>query len=530
MLVMPTGINHILLIWPKMTKDFIDLNHLSKIFGNKGSFFPLPLLYVASALGAEWEYKIVDENIRGITHKEKTWADFFLISSNSFQKKAVENLIPKLKEFNKPIIIGGTVFYEDIEAFARYDIIRVIGEIESIEKTTSDQHQTIAEKLCNDMKVNSLKPLYLAWENSYRVQNNPPRYDLIKPHQYSYFSIETSRFSSKDKELNTLKYHRRKPINQIMLELDMLLKIGTHRSVLLVDDDFTGDLNKPDNKEYLKELFNECFLWQKKNNFPFDFTFKSSIEVGAHADILQLMSLAGFNIVFIKILIKGSESLDSTNPDDERNTSNLTTIANLQKFGIGIIGELAIDFNNDVDIDSAINFIKESSIPYFGISFHEQIVSKKNTFQKKEELILFDYNTFINSLRTKIISPKYPLKLYTNFSKLVLTLFNAKEYFSRSISWTQKWNDEFVISGMQGSISPILSYMRIIRSMVIQGILSNYRILYWRSLVLSFKNFRKKPTKLALSLYLIYFYSIIYDIIKEIQKKSFSSDATQYIK
>lgn len=48
---------------------------------------PLGLVTVAAILPQEWEYKLVDRNIRAVTEAEWQWADLVILSAMIVQKK-----------------------------------------------------------------------------------------------------------------------------------------------------------------------------------------------------------------------------------------------------------------------------------------------------------------------------------------------------------------------------------------------------------------------------------------------------------
>jgi hypothetical protein len=97
----------ILLIYPKYPDTFWSFKYALKFISKKASFPPLGLLTVAAMLPEEWEKKLVDMNVDGLTDDDLQWADYVFISAMIVQKKSVKEVIRKCKEFHVEVVAGG---------------------------------------------------------------------------------------------------------------------------------------------------------------------------------------------------------------------------------------------------------------------------------------------------------------------------------------------------------------------------------------------------------------------------------------
>lgn len=515
--------NKVLLIWPETDKGYYDFNPLSRIFGNRGVFFPLPLLYVASALSDFWDYTIADENIKTISRDQAEQADFFMISSNILQRNSVEKLIKRLEPYNKPIIVGGPAVSTIPEAFVGKNVTKVIGEIESIEENSAPD--TVAEILMRDMKNQCLRNSYKAHGHPDLKKALPPRYDLVKFNQYYHLSIQVSRGCNHScdfcQEIFLYGIHQRKTTEQVINELTLLLKLGTKKTVFIVDDNFIGDLKNCTNKTNLIALLDSLYNWQKKYSFPFDFVTQCSLEIADHKEIVALMVKAGINMVFLGIETDDPATLASMHKSQNFNTNMFDAVTLLRNNGIGILGGLIIGFDNDTpeSINHQYEFIQKTSIPYAGISLLQAPLGSKLHYRlQKEGRLSGDNNALTKSFCTNIITKMNPTVLYTNYLKLAKALYNPESYFHRSLEWCINWNDAFVVSGKKGSISANLSFLRLFRSVLFQGLASNYRTTYWKYLWIAFLKFKFNSNKMSVYLYLIYFYTIVFDIVDQLEK------------
>ena len=75
-----------LLIYPLFPKTFWSYEKILELVNVKVLLPPLGLVTVAAILPQEWEFKLVDRNIRTVTETEWAWAEVVILSGMIVQK------------------------------------------------------------------------------------------------------------------------------------------------------------------------------------------------------------------------------------------------------------------------------------------------------------------------------------------------------------------------------------------------------------------------------------------------------------
>jgi radical SAM superfamily enzyme YgiQ (UPF0313 family) len=516
-----TNGNNVLLIWPDRDKGFYNFDPVGLITGQKTLFFPLPLIYVAAALGDGWNYTLADEGIKPLTSKEIANADFYMISVNTLQRYATDRLLERLTPQNKPIIIGGPLISTLDHIFSHPLVSKVYGEVEALESSHLTTGTTIAEVLSRDMKCGTLQKEYRATGHPDIKKNNYPRYDLVTKADYFSLSMQTSRgcphYCDFCQQVVLFGKHRRKTNQQVIADLDSLLKISQNLSVILTDDNLMGEIDIPEKKQEFLELLDTIREWQVKHNYPFDFFTQCSLEIAQHEDVIEMMTKIGLNIMFIGIESVDNDSLSSVHKKQNLEQDMVMHIRTLQRYGMGIFAGIIIGFDNESDdtIAKQIDFIKKTHIPLVAPSLlHALPGTRMYKKLSNENRISRDLDALTKVFRTNIISVIDPRVLYNHLKRYLEEIYNPKEYFSRCIEWIKDWNDHYVIPGKQGSLPTNVRVKRILRSIFFQGIIANYRLEYYKYIIKSIVEFKNNYNKLALALYLGYMFRLAYSATK----------------
>ena len=77
----------VLLVYPIFPKTFWSYEKILELVDRKVLLPPLGLVTVAAILPQEWEFKLVDRNIRPVTEEEWAWADVVILSAMIVQKE-----------------------------------------------------------------------------------------------------------------------------------------------------------------------------------------------------------------------------------------------------------------------------------------------------------------------------------------------------------------------------------------------------------------------------------------------------------
>jgi radical SAM superfamily enzyme YgiQ (UPF0313 family) len=117
----------ILLIYPEFPKSFWSFEKVLELVNRKVLLPPLGLVTVAGILPQEWEFKLVDRNVRAVAEEEWQWAEVVILSAMIVQRNDLLNQIQEAKRRGKRVACGGpyptSVPCEVTEAGADYLIL-----------------------------------------------------------------------------------------------------------------------------------------------------------------------------------------------------------------------------------------------------------------------------------------------------------------------------------------------------------------------------------------------------------------------
>ena len=111
----------ILLVYPEFPDTFWSFKHALKFVRKKAGAPPLGLLTVAAMLPPEWEKRLVDLNVTGLTEKDLKWADYVFISAMVVQRESAQAVIQRCKKAGVKVVAGGPLFTMEHEHFPDVD-------------------------------------------------------------------------------------------------------------------------------------------------------------------------------------------------------------------------------------------------------------------------------------------------------------------------------------------------------------------------------------------------------------------------
>lgn len=100
----------VLLVYPENPDTFWSFKHVMRFVSKRSPFPPLGLLTVAAMLPREWELKLVDLNVEGLTDAGLAWADYVMVSAMIVHKASVSQIVARCVSAGVPVIAGGPLF------------------------------------------------------------------------------------------------------------------------------------------------------------------------------------------------------------------------------------------------------------------------------------------------------------------------------------------------------------------------------------------------------------------------------------
>jgi radical SAM superfamily enzyme YgiQ (UPF0313 family) len=351
----------ILLVYPLFPKTFWSFEKILELVNRKVLLPPLGLVTVAAILPQEWEFKLVDRNVRDVMESEWEWADLVILSSMIVQKEDLLALIRQAKQRGKKVAVGGpypTSVPEDaLLAGADYMIL--------------DEGEITLPMFIEALQQGESRGIFRSNGEKPDVTHTPvPRYDLLDFEAYDSMSIQFSRGCPFQCEFcDIIVLYGRKPRTknpqQLIAELNYLYELGWRRAIFMVDDNFIG------NKRNVKLLLQELKIWMKEKQYPFSFNTEASIDLAQDAELMQLMVECNFNAVFLGIETPDAESLQMTKKFQNTRNSLVDDVWKINHAGLRVMAGLIIGFDGEKTGagDRIIEFVEQTAIPtaLFGI-------------------------------------------------------------------------------------------------------------------------------------------------------------------
>ena len=278
-----------LLIYPTFPKSFWSFEKAIELLGRKTLLPPLGLITVAAILPQEWEYKLVDRNVRDVTEAEWEWAEIVIMSGMIVQKGDIFDQIEEAHKRGKKVAIGGpyaTSFSGDLKGKVDYLVL--------------DEGEITLPMFVEALEKGEESGIFRATEKPDVSLTPIPRYDLLELDAYSEMSVQFSRgcpFQCEFCDIIVLygRKPRTKAPEQLLAELETLYNLGWRRTIFLVDDNFIG------NKRNVKILLRALQPWMEEHGYPFTFGTEASVDLANDQELMDLMTACNFGTVFLGI-------------------------------------------------------------------------------------------------------------------------------------------------------------------------------------------------------------------------------------
>lgn len=351
----------VLLVYPQFPKSFWSYEKILELVDRKVLLPPLGLVTVAAILPQEWEFKLVDRNIRPITEAEWQWAEIVILSAMIVQKDDLLDQIREAKQRGKLVACGGPypTSLPDGPLAAGVDFLIL------------DEGEITLPMFIEALACHQKSGIFRADGDKPDVTTTPvPRFDLLELDAYDSMSVQFSRGCPFQCEFcDIIVLYGRKPRTknpeQLLAELEVLYQLGWRRTVFMVDDNFIG--NKRNVKLFLKQLK----TWQKEHEYPFVFNTEASVDLAEDQELMDLMVECNFNAVFLGIETPDEESLALTKKFQNNRTSLSDSVQKIARSGLRVMSGFIIGFDGEKAGAGAriVRFVEQTAIPtaLFGI-------------------------------------------------------------------------------------------------------------------------------------------------------------------
>ncbi len=421
-----------LFVYPEFPPSYWGFKYALDFIGKKSSMPPLGLLTIAGMFPNNYNLKVVDMNVDTLTDAHIEWADMVLTSTMIVQKASLYDVVEKCNRADVPIIAGGphpTSYYDNIKEESDGTVNHFLfGEVEEI-----------FEDFLTDFESGTAKEVYKETRKPDITKTPPPRYDLIDINAYGSMALQFSRgcpFNCEFCDITKLfgRVPRTKSNEQMLSEFELLYKLGWTGSMFVVDDNFIG------NKRDAMRLLPAVKEWQEERGFPFALYTEASVNLVEIPEMLDAMSTAGFNMVFLGIETPNEDALittskgQNTSKEEDAGSYLLHAIRKIQHKGMEVTGGFIIGLDGDTEFDSHINFIQEAGIP---MAMAGLLTALKETDLwhrlKQEDRLLLESSGNNTDMSLNFVPEMPREQLIQEYRRVISTLYDPtlKNYFDR---------------------------------------------------------------------------------------------------
>ncbi len=415
----------ILLIYPEFPKSFWSFEKVLELVNRKVLLPPLGLVTVAGILPQEWEFKLVDRNVRAVAEEEWQWAEVVILSAMIVQRNDLLNQIQEAKRRGKRVACGGpyptSVPCEVTEAGADYLIL--------------DEGEITLPMFVEAIQRGDRAGIFRSGGEKPDVTNTPiPRFDLLELDAYDSMSVQFSRGCPFQCEFcDIIVLYGRKPRTktpaQLLAELDYLYELGWRRSVFMVDDNFIG------NKRNVKLLLKELKIWQAEHQYPFGFNTEASVDLAQDQELMDLMVECNFNAVFLGIETPDEASLQLTKKFQNTRTSLSDSVEMITRSGLRVMAGFIMGFDGEKTGAGSriVQFIEETAIPTGLFGILQALPNTALWHRLEQEGRLRSKDTNIDQARLMNFIPTRPLEeIAREYIEAFCQLYDPENFLDRT--------------------------------------------------------------------------------------------------
>jgi radical SAM superfamily enzyme YgiQ (UPF0313 family) len=461
----------VLLIYPLFPKSFWSFEKTLALINRKALLPPLGLITVAAILPQEWEFKLVDRNVRPIIESEWNWAELVIISGMIVQKEDLLAQIQEAKRRGKPVAVGGpyptSLPHEIEEVGADYLVL--------------DEGEITLPMFVEALARGESSGIFRATEKPSVTETPIPRYDLLEFNAYDNMSIQFSRgcpFQCEFCDIIILygRKSRTKTPAQLIGELEYLYDLGWRGSVFMVDDNFIG------NKRNVKLLLNELKVWMKERNYPFSFTTEASVDLAQDEELMELMVDCNFTVVFLGIETPDPDSLTLTKKFQNTRDPLSESIDKITRAGLRVMAGFILGFDGERTGagDRLVQFVEQTDIPIAMLSMLQALPNTALWHRLEKEERLYERNSNGNQTTLMNFAPTRSLEeIAHEYVDAFWRLYEPEKYLDRTLR-------HFMKLGTVRHSQKIQPSWKVIRALLLlcwqQGVLPKSRWKFWSNL------------------------------------------------
>jgi radical SAM superfamily enzyme YgiQ (UPF0313 family) len=468
-----------LLVYPEFPDTYWSFRHALSFEGKRSAFPPLGLLTVSAMLPDAWERRLVDMNVQPLKAADIEWADVVFCSAMLVQKDSLRRVVELCKAAGKRVVIGGPYVTTSAEHLPEADHI-FLGEAE-----------TTLPEFVRDLERGEPKRIYQAAERPALSATPIPHFHLADLRRYSAMSVQYSRGCPFQCEFCDIieiygRVPRTKSNEQMLAELDALLRVGWRGMVFIVDDNFIG------NKRNVKKLLPVLADWSERHGRPFSFITEASVNLAEDEELLDGMRRAHFRRVFLGIETPVEASLKEAQKGQNMRGNLLDSVRRIQNYGMEVMAGFIVGFDNDPDdiFERQIEFIRESAIPLAMVGLLTALPDTQLWRRLDREGRLLVESSGNNTDGSLNFVPKMDAtRLIEGYKTIMRAIYSPGEYYQRALDCLERVVSGAPESQRNRSASDVVTLFRVVLEL---GVRDSARGEFWRYLRRALTRHREK--------------------------------------
>ncbi len=456
----------ILMAYPSFPATFWGFNHALPFIRKRATFPPLGLITVASLLPETWEKRLVDLNVADLTDADLAWADYVFVSAMTVQRQSSHELLARCKEAGVKTVCGGPLFLAEHDAFPEADCF-VLNEAE-----------LTLPPFLDDLESGALKRVYESDAYADMKTSPVPAWELVDMRHYATMCVQFSRgcpFNCDFCNVTAMLGHRFriKTSQQVIAELDTLYGLGWRGGVFFVDDNFIG------NKRILKKDILPALIEWRKGKRGFSFQTEASVNLADDPELMDLMTRAGFDTVFVGIETPDEISLSECNKVQNKGRDLIGAVKTMQRAGLQVQGGFIVGFDSDTPsiFQRQIDFIQNSGIVTAMVGLLNAPKGTQLYDRMEKEGRLQGEFTGDNTNNTMNFVPKMDADLlHRGYLGILEAIYSPQAYYKRVRTFLREYK-------INGNVRYHISWDYVgafFRSVYELGIKGKERLEYWK--------------------------------------------------
>ena len=280
------------------------------------------------------EYRYCDENLEQVQ-----WdlpCDLVAISGFTLHAERIAAIAGAFRARGVPVALGGAFATLDTELARPLCDHLFVGEGE-----------LTWPRFLRDLSRGEAQPLYEQTEHVEMALSPPPDWRFVDGKDYLYMTVQSARGCPNKCDFCDAiqligRRHRRKPIDQVLVEVDAAHRAGCE-VIFFSDDNFMV------HRGYTRALLQRLIDWNTALPHPVQFSCQTSVTITDDEEILRLMADARFAAVFLGVESLRRECLEEINKGHLYRADMADRVHAMARYGLLPFLGLIVGFDADDD-------------------------------------------------------------------------------------------------------------------------------------------------------------------------------------